>query len=484
MVQMLRPWPLHIPLDRQGPAALHSQISQAVAAGVRSGRLPPGSPLPGTRELAAQLGVNRKTVQLAYDDLVAGGWATAQGRRGTFIAPEQPAALCPAADAGPPPVTARHRRVVPSPPAPEMIVFDDGAPDTRLVPVTALAQAYRNALLRLSSGNRLADEHPLGNTALRRSISTMLNFNRGMATVPERICLTRGSQMAIFLAARLLTGPGTVAAMEEPGYSEARAAFRAAGADLAPIPVDRAGLRVDALEELCRHRPPACVYVTPHHQFPTTVSLTPERRRHLLDLSGRYGFTILEDDYDHEFHFVRAPILPVASLDGAENIVYIGTFSKLLSPHLRSGYLTGPAWFIRRAAAAVRQIDRLGDPVTELAVADLIDSGVIQRHHEKARHLYDQRRQAFGTMLHQTFGPLARCTLPDGGLACWVEFDAPFGAAGCAARMRAAGIRPLPGRIFWAGKPNPQTTRIGYAHMAPAQMAKALRRLKQALWPQ
>lgn len=489
MTQILRPWPLHITIDRSEADApsLHVQISQAIIAGIRSGRLTPGAPLPGSRDMAKQLEINRKTVQLVYEDLSIRGWVVTEGRRGTFVAPEPPVLDCsPGQPRGETktkilPATHRPHRVVPEKPATSMIVIDDGAPDTRLMPATALAQAYRNALQRLGRRNLLAEEYALGYPPLRQSIATMLNFNRGMATEPGRVCLTRGSQMAIFLAAHILAGPGVLVGMEEPGYSEARGAFQAAGAELAPLPVDGEGLRTDALEDLCRQRPLACIYVTPHHQYPTTVTLSPQRRHHLLELSERYGFVIVEDDYDHEFHFTRASVLPLASLSHEANIVYIGTFSKLLSPHLRSGFLTGPAWFVRRAAKMVARIDRQGDPVMELALAELIHSGALQRHHDRAMRVYDQRRLAFNSMLQQHFGERARFAVPDGGLAYWVRFDAPFGASGWAARARAAGIRLLPARLFWTGRPDAQTTRIGYAHMSTTEMDEALRRLKEAI---
>lgn len=480
---MLRPWPLQITLDESSRLALHVQICDAVVAGIRSNRLSPGSPLPGSRALAERLGINRKTVQLAYDELVARGWATAERRRGTFVSLSPPVA--PSADAGAGagrrPASARSGRAIPAAPPSGMIVFDDGAPDTRLVPVTALAQAYHSALRRLSRNNRLADEHTLGSLALRQSISTMLNFNRGMATVPERICLTRGSQMAIFLVARILTGPGTTAALEEPGYGQARAAFRRSGADLAPIPVDGEGMRVDVLEKVCRTRRLACVYVTPHHQFPTTVQLSPERRRRLLELSERYGFTIVEDDYDHEFHFSGRPILPLASEAPNAGIVYVGSFSKVLSPHVRSGFIAASAGFIRDAASWVMQIDRLGDPVKELALSELIDSGTLQRHHDRARQIYDRRRQSFAELLQRNFGACARFSVPHGGLAFWVEFEAPVGTASFTGKARGAGIRLLPARLFWTGKPLVGATRIGYAHMTETEIAEPLRRLAQAV---
>ena len=433
--------------------------------------------------MAATLGVNRKTVQLAYDELVAQGWLTTQNRRGTFVSANVESTLPP------PGGKATHDRcgekiggklIPPSPPK-EMVVFDDGAPDTRLVPVATLARAYRGALMKLSRSNRLADEHPLGSPALRQAIATMLNFDRGLPVSPERICLTRGSQMAIFLVAALLSGPGTAVAVEDPGYPQAREAFRVAGAEVIPIPVDEHGLVTEALERVCLQRPLRCLYVTPHHQYPTTAVMPPERRRHLLDLSDRFNFIIVEDDYDHEFHFTRNPILPLASQNPDGNIIYIGSFSKIITPSLRSGYMVVPRRLLRRFAFGIARVDRQGDPAMEAAIAELIDEGEVRRHFNKALQVYVERRRSFAAILERQLGPWVEFSVPEGGLAYWVRFRTPLAPAAFTARTRAAGVRILPGRLFTGQRAPLLATRLGYAGGTVAESEEGLRRLRRAL---
>lgn len=384
---MLRPWEFKIRIRRNSRTAVFLQIAHALIEEIRRGRLAPGSALPGTRELAESLDVNRKTVVQAYEELTAQGWLAAERTRGTFVSSELPAVDGDAAAHG---LHAAHmperpdfRLIGAAPDIPlflpekNLLVFDDGAPDTRHMPVAALARAYRSALTAAARGNRLGYGDPRGSFALRNAVSNMLNLDRGLTTTADNICLTRGSQMAIYLAARILAGPKDTVAIEALSYPPARESFRAAGAEVVAVGLDAQGMRVDDLEVTCRKKRVRAVYVTPHHQFPTTVLLKPDRRLRLMSLAEQFGFAIIEDDYDHEFHFSHQPMLPLASADPWGKVVYIGSMSKLLTPSLRLGYLAAPKSFIDRAAAEIMLIDRQGDPAMEAAVAELIANGEI-----------------------------------------------------------------------------------------------------------
>ena len=347
---MLRPWDFKIVIRRGAKAAVFLQIAHAIIDEIKRGRLAPGTALPGSRELAESLEINRKTVIQAYAELEAQGWVTTREdarhfRLGASARNQRQSAREPRR--GQIPERPDFRLVGTAPniplilPEKNMLVFDDGAPDTRQIPVDALARAYRNALAQRVGRGRLGYGDPRGSAELRAAISNMLNIDRGLTTTPDNICLTRGSQMAIYLAARILAGPGDTVVMEELSYPPAREAFRFAGAEVVPVPLDAQGMRVDELEKICRKKRVRAVYVTPHHQFPTTVLMKPDRRMRLLALAAQFGFAIVEDDYDHEFHFVHQPMLPLASADMSGKVVYIGSLSKILSPSLRLGYLVG-----------------------------------------------------------------------------------------------------------------------------------------------
>ena len=279
-----------------GPGPMFLRIAYAVAEDIRRGRLRPGARLPGSRALADSLGVHRNTVVAAYAELAAEGWVKTRAGGGTFVSDELPEPTpksfsrrapareripsAPGFDIGPPP--ARRTPAMP----PGTLALQSGVPDPRLVPHAALARAYRRAMRR--AGPNLLDYHDdgaYGHPALRAGIAAWIARARGIAAGPEAVLVTRGSQMAIALAAAALIRPGQSVAIEELGYRAAWRALERAGAKLVPIRVDRGGLDTAELARLCRRGPIRAVYVTPHHQYPTTVAMAPARRLALLELA-------------------------------------------------------------------------------------------------------------------------------------------------------------------------------------------------------
>jgi len=489
---MLRPWHFKILLQRGSATAVYLQIAMAVIEEIKRGRLAPGTVLPSTRELAESLEVNRKTVVLAYEELVAQGWLSTEKTRGTFVSSELPLqksrTQAPSASAEPHindrpdfPLTGKPPNLQAQLQQKGVLVFDDGAPDTRLVPVDHLARAWRHALVGHSRQNSLGYGDPRGGEPLRRAVSFMLNSERGLSTITDNICITRGSQMGIYVAARVLVRPGDTVVLEELSYPPAREAFRAAGAEVLAVGLDAQGMKVDELEKLCRRRRVRAVYVTPHHQFPTTVLLRPDRRLRLLALAEQFGFAIIEDDYDHEFHFTHRPMLPLASIDHWGKVVYIGSMSKLLAPSLRIGYLVASAEIIERAAAEIMLIDRQGDPATESAVAELMEDGEIRRHTAKARRIYGERRQMMAELLQKHFSDSIDFTLPEGGLAVWVRFNGPIDMNALVRAAEDQRVRVLPGHSFSLSAKPISATRLGFGRFDPGEMADAVRRLRRAV---
>src|SRR5579864_4141443 len=363
-------WEVAFALDRRQDVPLFHQIARAVTADIRRGRLRPGDALPGARTLARALGVQRLTVVAAFEELVAEGWIVNRRARGAFVSTDLP-------DPKPRRFTSRawptgmaERTAFDLLPAPEAerpydvprgsLLFGPSRPDVRLAPGKALGRSVRRAMSR-PAGTLLSYGPPAGHPRLRNAVAAMLASTRALAVGPANICVTRGSQMAVSLLARTLLQRGDVVAVEQLGYRSVWESFRLVGAKVIGVPVDGDGLQVEALERAIAQHNVRAVYVTPHHQFPTTVTMSAGRRLKLLDLARTHRIAIIEDDYDHEFHYDGRPVLPLASADRHGVVAYIGTFSKVLAPALRIGYVAGPVPLIECLAAHRSHIDTQGD---------------------------------------------------------------------------------------------------------------------------
>jgi GntR family transcriptional regulator/MocR family aminotransferase len=482
------------------------RIARAVAEAVRGGRLQPGSRLPGSRELARSLQVHRNTVLAAYRELLAEGFLDTQQGRGTYLKQSLPEAQ---------PRRWRKPRertegtgVVERPEHPgfpfEAPLRSDatftresvgsargaapglsralrlfgGMPDTRLVPRAALARAYRRALMQ--KPELLGYGDPLGEPALRHALADMLRAKRGLYITGNDVLITRGAQMALALIGRLLIRPGDVIAVEQFGYKPALRALAQGSALLRPIAVDREGLCVDQLAALCQREPVRAVYVTPHHQYPTTVTLSPARRMALLSLAERRRFAIIEDDYDHEFHYEGRPILPLASADHAGLVLYVGTLSKVFAPGPRIGYLIAPAKLRDAAMDARFDIDRQGDQLGEHALAELMEDGELQRHMRRTQRIYRARRDHIVERLRRELGSLLTFDVPSGGMALWTHVAPELPVDAWLARASELGVLAQAGRLFtFDGRPQ-QNVRLGFAALDESELTRAVTRLKRA----
>ena len=483
---------LHLPLERDNKLALFLQIAHRIADHVRQGRLRAGEALPGTRRLAHLLGVHRNTVIAAYQELASEGWITTHPARGTLVTTELPDAkprrFSRVEAAAPQKLDQAPYSLRPGPTpwytvssAPQLS-FAGGRPDLTLVPVRSLARAYRRTLERQGSGV-LGYGDPRGHVRLRTAIADMLVALRAVPATPDHVVVTRGGQMALVLVARALLTRGDLVAVESLGYPPAWRALRDAGATLVPVDVDGDGLDVDAIARLARRGRLRAVYCTPHHQCPTTVSLAVGRRMALLEMARRHGFAIIEDDYDHEFHYEGRPLFPLASADPQGHVIYLGTLSKVFAPGLRLGYVVAPGNVTERVAGHRSYLDLCGDPAMECALAELFEDGEVQRHARRVRRVYRSRRDALVRALRTHLGPAARFRIPAGGMSLWCTMAGRLDVDAWAARCERAGVRFLTGRWFaFDGKPRP-AMRLGFASLSEAEIVRALKLAATALKP-
>ncbi len=468
-----------------GSSALFVKVANAIATDIRRGVLRAGDRLPSTRALASRLGVNRNTIVAAFDELAAQGWIAPRGPSGTYVSDNVPERTVRgsaverhgmAARAGFDVRTITDVRV-PFGPRDARFHISGGVPDPRLLPAAMVSRAYRRVMRSRIGRDALEYADPQGASRLRAAVATMLRSNRGVPASAENILITRGSQMALDLLARLLLRPGDAFAVEELGYPPAWRAFEEAGARLVPVALDRHGLVVDAL--------PAshvrALYVTPHHQYPTTVLLSPARRIALLERARTQRIAIVEDDYDHEFHFDGRPVAPLAADDRHGNVLYVGTLSKILAPGLRLGYIAAPVRVIEALARLRRAVDRQGDQVLECAIADLVEDGELARHVRKMRNTYHARRDALVGALQRELRSALSFELPAGGITVWARAADDIDLEAWRARALARGVAFSTARDFALdGRPRPYL-RLAYARYDERELGEAIRSMRRAL---
>ncbi|HEX2675222.1 MAG TPA: PLP-dependent aminotransferase family protein, partial [Polyangiales bacterium] len=353
-----------------------------------------------------------------------------------------------------------------------------GLPDTRLPPRAALARAYRHALR--GRADLLGYGDPRGEPRLREALAQMLRARRGLSVNADDVLVTRGSQMALALLGQVLVRPGERVAIEAYGYPPAWRALTSRGATLVPIPVDAEGLDVAALARAHDEAPIRAVYVTPHHQYPTTVTMSAARRMALLALARRERFAVIEDDYDHEFHYSGRPVLPLASADEHGNVMYVGTLSKVVAPGLRIGYLVAPGAVQRAALAARFDLDRQGDRVGETALAELIEDGELQRHLWRMRRTYAARRDHFVSALRDALGDVLEFEPPPGGMALWVRADRKLDIDAWHAECARRGVLFQLGKPFRFDKRDTPHGRFGYGILSDREIPVAVARLRDA----
>ncbi|MDR0749863.1 MAG: PLP-dependent aminotransferase family protein [Tannerellaceae bacterium] len=461
---MLRPWFIQLQIDKSSAKPVYLQIADEIISYIRNGTLKGGEALPGTRQIASLLRVNRNTVVQAFNTLLSEGWLSASERKGSYVADRR----LPAA----PPHTPQTGRG-------DVIFFDDGLPDASCAPINELARSHRRIFARKAGWimNRASE---FGHDGLREAISKMLNHNRSMNTSPGQICITRGSQMAFYLTACCLLKKGDVALIENPGFKPAWETYLHAGATLVPIAVDSEGIRISEVEEALLKYPVKAIHISPHHQYPTTVTLSPARRQRLIELSNLYRFTIIEDDYDNEYHFGERPVMPVSACEGVHRYIYIGTLSKLIAPAIRIGYLYSPAGFIEQAGALRRIIDTQGDSIMEQAILELINGGEVSRHKKRMVNLYAEKRDFFASLLDYYLKDKVTYRKPDGGLAFWirpVETTDLYKLKELAGRKRVTFYTP---DRFSFGAPI-QGIRLGYASLSKENLERGIQVLGKYL---
>lgn len=483
------PFSTLINIDRKATTAVYQQIANQLVKLIRDGIIQPGARLPGSREMADLLRVHRKTVVAAYNELDAQDWTEVIPRKGILVSSRLPelkpksfkALSRQPAYAGPAGFTFKHALPLPEFPLSKnkhRIVINDGLPDSRLAPMALFLRACKELTTERNYKKINLQGSFAGTPSLREAMTHFLTDTRGLIISPDNLLITRGAQMAIYLAAQLLLKKGDEVIVTRPNYFMADRAFEQAGARLLRVPVDEEGIDVDAVEALCKKRKPRLLYVVPHHHHPTTVTLSMHRRMKLLDIIRRYRLVVIEDDYDYDFHYSSGPILPLASADHGGNVLYIGSLTKSLAPSIRLGYIVAPPDFISHAIRLRRILDIRGDHLQEDALAMLIRDGDMARHLKKAVKIYHARRDHCCSLLTRHLNGLVDFKKPDGGLAIWARTSMPLSVL--AARASPMGLLISDGSYYNDRPVNGNGLRIGFASLQEKEMTEGVEILKKA----
>ncbi len=386
-------------LTRDGRAPLARQVYEQLRLSITTGRLRQGDKLPPSRQLAGQLGISRHTVTTAYDRLVAEGYAEGHAGGGSVVtwAIEAPRRIIRRADGL---RLARRMKNTKSgyEPGRPPCRFDlqPGLPDPALFPVEAWRRRLATAV---TAGPSVLYGDPAGDIGLRQAIAAWLTRSRSVLADKETVVITSGAQHAIDLVARVLLDPGDCVAVEDPGYAPVARLFEAQGATVVGVPVDDQGLIVDQLPLSAR-----IVYVTPSHQYPLGMTMSMPRRRAVLQWAADSNAVVIEDDYDTEFRYVDRPLEPIQRLDEHGRVVYVGSFSKTLSPSLRLGFAVVPEPLAGPVVALRHCVDWHPPAVTQEALAGFIADGLLEKHIRRCRLIYAERR---GMLVDALSGPLA-----------------------------------------------------------------------------
>lgn len=429
---------LPLQLDRRSSQSLHLQLTAQLRQAMLSGLLLAGTRLPSTRMLSGMLGVSRNVALAAYDELFAEGYTETRHGSGTFVVADLPVLPRPRPE---PSISnprwlkpARHVDVPDPPHVPGTIDFRLGQPSLVPLPARVWQQLWRDVAME----DRPTYYGPTaGYDDFRAAIAGYLGRSRGISCRAEDVVVCSGAVQALDLVARATLSPGDEIGLEEPGYPTARSVMLAQGARIVPAPIDDDGLRVDFLP--VGDRAPLLVYVTPSHQYPTGARLSVSRRLALLEWANQHDSLIIEDDYDSEFRFDAAPLPALAGLDDSGRVVYIGTFSKMLTPALRVGYVVATPLLRDRIVELKRATDRHSPWPAQRVLTRFIQSGRLESHIGKMRRHYAHNRLCLAEAL-APLGELAGLRGLEAGLHVYLELRRDLDAERVVARARERGV--------------------------------------------
>jgi GntR family transcriptional regulator/MocR family aminotransferase len=485
MAREITAFPLSLPAP-SARGSLYRWLYSELRTAILDGRLRPGSRLPATRDLAAAYRLSRATIVTAFEQLKSEGYVEGRSGSGTYVSEVLPEHLL---DVRSPKPEKRlpHRRIALSAYARRlqpfrgtavrpMRAFRPNQPALDLFPTDLWAQVAARRLRRVST-NLLAGGEALGYRPLREAVAAYLNSSRGVKCTAEQVLILSGAQEALDRTARILLNPGESVWMEEPGYPGAGVVFRALGAQIRRVPVDSEGLSVEIGKK--RWRAPRLVYVTPGHQFPLGVTMSLRRRLALLEWARRSGVLIFEDDYDSEYRYAGRPVPAMQGLDRSGVVIFAGSFTAVLFPALRLGYLVVPEEMVDIFAAA-ESVSTHHPPLLEQAVlCDFITEGHFARHIRRMREIYAERLQVLLESAKEKLSGALEISNVEAGLQTVGWLRPGLSGEKIANLTAARDVEVVPLSRYASGRPRREGLILGFAAVDPKELRRGVDELAQ-----
>jgi len=480
------PYESFILINRNSEISIYMQISNQLINAIQRGVLPFGIKLPGTRALSIILNVHRNTIVAAYDELFAQGWVESLPNKGTFVIgknQEKPFQIqdfeknnlehYPKSTG----FSFKTSNILDNPfeYSDCEYIFNDGVPDIRLTQIDHHSRIYSSILKR--KAHKIGQYNQDGSEFFKKNLSQFLNLSRGLPISKNNLLITRSTEMSIYIVSEILLSAGDVVLVGELSYFSVNMIFQKAGVKIQPISIDDEGINVEEVREACKKQKIRMLYLTPHHHYPTTVTLSAKRRLELLNLANEFSFIILEDDYDYDFHYDKSPILPLASADTNGMVIYIGSFGKSLVPGFRTGFIVAPENLMIEMRKYLGIIDRQGDVLMEHVLGEMIAEGEINRYLKKSLKTYQERRNYFVFLLDKNLGDYIDFQKPSGGLAVWMKWKIPVNLMQLS-RNCAQNNLFIPKTLLYQNK-NLTAMRLGFGNLNLTEMDKSIEILSE-----
>ena len=477
-----------INFEKSPNTAIYIQIAQEIINAIQRGYLTEGTALPGTRKFSALLSINRNTAVAVYDELASQGWVDIVANKGTFVLmPEKKTAAIKGVVQGLEKIKA-YPEIAGFPFQSSFnlasteefsirkYVINDGKPDLRLHPTHQFSKWYSASMKRASLVSKWNQAQAESNTTFSKQLCNYLNATRGFHIKPSNIVSTRSTEMSLYIVSQLLIQENDVVLVGNLSHYKSNMIFQQAGANIITIPVDAHGIDVDFIEKNFTKNSIRCVYVCAHRQYPTTVTLTAERRLKLLQLAKAYKFAIIEDDFDYDFQFSGSAMVPMASADGQGVVIYLGRLGQSFFPSFQIGFVVAPENIINEAKNYLQILDKQGDLIQKQILTELISEGEIHRLIKKNITIYKQRRDYLCACLNVYFKDYATWQVPTGGLAVWLNFEPKISLIKLAEKAKAHYLF-LPKTILYQNK-SLCAIRLGFGHLNEDEIESVIKILK------